>query len=218
MGKTAIILGATGLTGNILLHKLLSDDRYDRVKVFTRRSVAFSDPKLEEFVGDLLNLEQFRTDFTADEVYCCIGTTAKQTPDRDKYREIDFGIPVKAALLGKENGVSTFLVISAMGAKATSNIFYNRTKGEMEQAVLSAAISQTYILRPSLIVGDRDQPRFVEWFASGIMQLIQPLMVGSLKKYRSINAQIIAQAMIQLANTLPSNYIIESDKIEELGA
>ncbi|WP_369806627.1 NAD(P)H-binding protein [Lacinutrix sp. Bg11-31] len=132
MKKTAIILGASGLTGNLLLQKLIEDNRYESIKLFSRSKIEVQSNKVTQFIGNLLDLEQFKTDFTAHEVYCCIGTTAKKTPDKTVYKQIDYGIPVAAARLSKENNINTFLVISALGANAKSSVFYNKTKGEME--------------------------------------------------------------------------------------
>lgn len=163
-GKTAIILGATGLTGGVLLDLLLKDERYEQIKLFTRSRTGLKNPKIEEYLIDLFEMEQFKNLFQADEVYCCVGTTQKKTPDKDTYRQIDFGIPATAAKMAAENGIEVFLVISAMGANQNSRIFYNRTKGEMEGAVLDAKISKTHILRPALISGDREESRPAEFF------------------------------------------------------
>ena len=218
MGKTAIILGASGLTGNLLLQNLIKDNRYDTVKIFARRSLGIDNQKVSEFIGDLLNLESFEKDFTADEVYCCIGTTAKQTPDRSVYHKIDFGIPVAAVKLCKVNNIPTFLVISSLGANPSSKIFYSRTKGEMEQAVLEDKVPNTYVLRPSFIAGRRKNPRFGEGVGIVFAKLIKPIMVGGLKKYRLIEADTIANAMIYLANTKPDIQIVESNRLEIFGS
>ncbi|SDS41122.1 Uncharacterized conserved protein YbjT, contains NAD(P)-binding and DUF2867 domains [Maribacter dokdonensis] len=217
MKKTAIILGATGLTGGLLLEKLIVDDRYESIKLFSRSSIKGLPNKVKQYIGDLLELEHFKNDFTGDEVYCCIGTTAKKTPDKSLYRDIDYGIPVAAAKLAKANGISTFLVISAMGANKKSNIFYNRTKGEMEQEVLNRAIPRTSILRPSLIGGERNEQRLLEKIGLVVFKVIQPLFIGPLKKYRIINADSIAQAMLNLANTTSNtDVIITSNDIEQI--
>lgn len=218
MGKTAIILGATGLTGNLLLNKLITDDRYREVKIFTRKPTGTTHPKVTEIVGNLLELEQYKNEFIADEVYCCIGTTAKKTPDKSLYRKIDFGIPAAAAKLCKKNNIHTFLVVSAMGAHPKSKIFYNKTKGEMELAVFSEKIPNTYILRPSFIGGKRDEKRLGEKMGIAFAKFIQPLLQGRLKKYRLIEAETIAQAMIYLANTKPGIQIVPSDKIQTFGS
>ncbi|MDM8161568.1 NAD(P)H-binding protein [Labilibaculum sp. K2S] len=218
MRKTAILLGASGLTGKLLLNRLLEDEAYAGVKIFTRRSLGLVHPKLKEFIGDLLSLEEFKKDFTGDEVFCCIGTTAAKTKDKVIYRKIDFGIPATAASLAKANGIKSFLVISALGANAESNIFYNKTKGEMEQAVLSQEIANTYILRPSLINGKRDEDRLGEKIGAIIMKALRPFLLGKWKKYRAIEAETIANALHALAQAKADYKIIESDKIQEIGA
>ncbi|MBJ2174476.1 NAD(P)H-binding protein [Aureibaculum sp. A20] len=217
MKKTAILLGATGLTGNIILHKLLKDTRYEKIKLFSRTKIEGLPNKVTQFVGDLLNLEQFKEDFKGDEVYCCIGTTAKKTPDKELYKQIDYGIPVAAAKLSKENNIPTFLVISAMGANKESSVFYNRTKGEMEHDVLEQNIIHTYILRPSLIGGERKERRIVEKVSLVVFKIIQPLFIGKFKQYKIINPESIAQAMLNLANrTSNAEVIITSDDIKKL--
>ena len=157
MKKTAIILGATGLTGSILLEKLIHDDRYKTIKLFSRKVIDGLPSKVIQYAGNLFELEGFKVDFTGDEVYCCIGTTAKKTPDKKIYTAIDYGIPVAAAKLAKENGIPTFLVVSALGANAKSSIFYSKTKGEMERDVLLENIIKTHILQPSIIEGKRKE-------------------------------------------------------------
>ncbi|REE83771.1 uncharacterized protein YbjT (DUF2867 family) [Lutibacter oceani] len=216
MGKTAIILGATGLTGNILLHKLIKDDKYKTIKLFSRKKIEGLPLKVQQFIGNMLDLGTFKEAFTGNEVFCCIGTTAKKTPNKETYKKIDFGIPVTAAKLSKENKINTFLVISAMGANAKSNIFYNRTKGEMEQEVLQQNIPNTYILQPSIIGGNRNENRIGEKIGLAIFKLIQPLFIGNLKKYKIIEAENIAQAMINLANSTSTSQIITSEKIKEI--
>jgi len=217
MKKTAIILGATGLTGTILLQKLIEDDRYDSIKLFSRSKMEGLPKKVTQFVGDLLKLEQFKADFSADEVFCCIGTTTKKTPNKVLYKQIDYGIPLTAAKLSKENNINTFLVISAMGSNKESTVFYNRTKGEMEYDVLQQNIKNTYILRPSLIGGERNERRILEKIGLFVFKIIQPLFIGKLKKYSIINAESIAQTMINLANnTSIAEVIITSNDIKKL--
>jgi len=216
MGKTAIILGASGLTGQHLLAALIADKRYDTIKLFSRKKTANTSTKVIEKVGDILALENFKEDFIADEVFVCIGTTAKKTPNKIQYKKIDIGIPVAAAKLAKENHIQTFIVVSAMGANAKSNFFYNKTKGEMEQAVLSEKIPHTYILRPSMIEGNRHENRPMEKIGIAIFKFLQPFMLGKLKKYQIIEAENIAKAMIYLANEKPELQIIESDKIQKM--
>jgi uncharacterized protein YbjT (DUF2867 family) len=212
--KTAIILGATGLTGSLLLELLLEDARYNAIKVFTRTPLTFKHPRIVNFTGDLLALENFEKDFLADEVFCCIGTTAKKTPDKELYLKIDFGIPVKAAQLCKKNDIETFVVVSSLGADPHSSIFYSRTKGEMEEAVLAFKLRNTYILRPSLILGDRKEKRMAESIASSFFRIAGPLMIGPLKKYAPNKATDIAKAMLAVANDKPLKFFILAEEIE----
>tara|TARA_R110001583_G_scaffold160872_1_gene312809 strand:+ start:92927 stop:93586 length:660 start_codon:yes stop_codon:yes gene_type:complete len=216
MKKTAIILGASGLTGSILLHKLLKDDRYETIKLFSRSKINGLPSKVIQFTGNLLELESFKPNFTGNEVYCCIGTTAKKTPNRTIYKTIDYGIPVNAAKLAKATTIKTFLVVSALGANAKSNIFYNKTKGEMERDVLSKKIANTYILQPSIIGGNRNETRIGEKIGLSLFKLLHPLFFGKLKKYKITEAEHIAQTMINLANSTSTTQIITSEKIKEL--
>lgn len=217
MGKSAIIIGATGLTGSVILDKLLVDDRYSKIKIFSRKSIKDENPKIIEKTGSLFELDNFKNDFIADEVYCCIGTTAKKTPDKIIYKKIDYGIPVAAAKLSKENGINTFLVVSALGADINSSIFYSKTKGEMERDVAKENITNTYFLRPSVIIGDRKEKRLGETIGIVVINFFQFMLVGKLRKYRSIKAEKIANTMINLANTKPDLQVINSDKIQEIG-
>ena len=214
--KTAIILGATGLTGGVLLKKLLEDERYSLIKVFSRSPVGFSHPKLEEHLLDLFNLEKAKADFTGDEIYCCVGTTKAKTPDLEIYRKVDYGIPVAAAKLAKENSIDSFLVISALGVEPDSRFFYNRIKGEMERDVLQLGLSETYFFQPSLISGDRKEKRTFEKIFKQVMKVGNYLLVGPLEKYRSIHPEEIARAMIEVANNSFPEVRIESDKIKEI--
>lgn len=218
MSKTAIILGATGSTGTELLKLLLADDRYEKVKLFSRNSVNVSHPKVEEYLIDLFKLEDYATDFTADVVFCCIGTTKAKTPDENTYHKIDYGIPVAAARLAMVNNIPSFIVISAVGVSKDSRFFYNRTKAEMQETVLAQHIDKTYILQPSLILASRADNRLGEKIGAAVMTLLNPLLWGNLAKYRSIKASTIAKAMVWLDNNSYDKQIITSDKIVQLGA
>jgi uncharacterized protein YbjT (DUF2867 family) len=214
--KIAIILGATGLTGNLLLQLLLKDNRYKKIKLFSRSTSGVVHPKIEEYLGDLIHLETFKNDFIADEVFCCIGTTKSRTPDKELYKKIDFGIPTKAAKLCKENGINTLVIISALGANLKSNIFYSRIKGEMEDAVIQLQIPKTYILQPSIIGGKREEKRIGEWIFKQLMKVANLVMAGPLKKYKSIHPKDITKAMVWLANNEFKEVRIPSDEIKSL--
>lgn len=216
--KTTILLGATGLTGGILLQKLLKDPNYEKVILFSRSPVAAKDDKIEEHLIDMFKLDEYIELFEADEVFCCIGTTKSKTPDNETYRKIDFGIPATAARLCKENGINSFLVISSLGANANSSVFYNKIKGEMEETVLAQNIKNTYIFQPSLISGDREEERFFESLAKNAFKIFNFLLLGPLKKYRSIHPETIANAMLIVAKEGYGKNKIESHEIEEIAS
>lgn len=213
MNKTAIILGATGLTGGNLLDFLLKDSRYGKIKVFSRSSVGISNPKLEEHLIDLFELEKHKEIFQADEVFCCIGTTKSKTPDNSLYKKIDYGIPFAAAKLSKENKINTFIVVSAMGANPESKVFYNKTKGEMERDILKLNIKNTYILQPGLIGGNRSEKRLGESIAKFLFKILNPIIP---KNYRTISPETIAKAMVTLANQGYSKNRVENQTIKEI--
>lgn len=211
--KTAIVLGSTGLTGGLLLQELLQDTRYGKIILFSRNKIAVKHKKIEEHLVNLFELEDYQERFKADEVFVCIGTTKHKTPDEQTYHKIDKGIPVTAAKLAKQNGIATFLVISAMGASADSSMFYNKIKGEMEQEVLEQGIPRTYIFRPSLIAGNREEKRSWENLAIQVMKVLNYVLIGPLKKYRSVHPGAIAKAMVTVANKGYKSNIILSDEI-----
>ena len=212
------MLGATGLVGGILLDMLLKDKRYDKVVVFSRRALDKSHPKLKVYISDLLQLESIVEQFKGDEVYCCVGSTKAKTPDLDTYKKIDFGIPVAAANLCDKNNIKTLIVVSAMGANPRSGLFYNRIKGEMEEAVLEFELDKTHIVQPALIGGNRQEKRPGESFFKGIMGAVDLLMIGPFQKYRMIDAEYIAKGMLWLANHPFEKERIPSDILRKLGS
>jgi len=215
MSKIAILIGATGLTGAILLEKLLSDSTIKTVKLFSRNSAENKHPKVEEYLIDMYHLNDQIVNFTGDVVFCCIGTTKAKTPDKETYRKIDYGIPVAAANLSQQNGINTFIVISSLGADSKSNVFYSRIKGEMERGVLSAGIENTYILQPSLISGVRKEKRLGEQLAKIFMRILDPIIP---RKYRAIHPETIALAMLVLSKKGNDEHIITSERIKEIAA
>ncbi|MCO6147456.1 NAD(P)H-binding protein [Flavobacterium sp. NRK1] len=216
MKKSAILLGASGAVGSELLKLLLADERYDTVILFSRHKSKVTHPKIKEYIIDLFELENYNEAFIANEVFCCIGTTKAKTPDKETYHKIDYGIPVAAAKLAKASDIKTFIVISAIGADAKSGIFYSKTKGEMQNAVLSKGIAKTHILQPSLIVAARKESHVMEKMAQGFMWLINPLLFGNAAKFKSIKAERIAKAMLWLANNPYKNIMVTGDELAQI--
>lgn len=212
MSKKAIILGASGLTGGLVLKELLKDDRYEEIILVLRKEMNLEHPKVRQMVVDLHKLDL--SNLSADELYCCIGTTRKKTPDKEQYHLIDYGIPVNAASQARSAGIRTMAIVSTIDANPESKIFYNRTKGEMERDVIANGPERIFILRPSIIDGPRQEKRFGERFGIVIVRLLRPIMIGSLRKYRATSATAIAKTMIRLANSDANSQIVESEEIK----
>ena len=214
--KKAVVLGATGLVGRLLTRSLLKDKRYSEVRIFTRNPFGLTHTKLLETRANLLALKDYKEAFQGNVVFCCVGTTKAKTPDEKDYRAIDYGIPVEASRLCRENGIPTLIVVSALGANPESRIFYNRTKGEMEAEVLQSGVAHIQLLQPSLIGGNRQDTRKGEQIAQKLMGFLQPLLLGPMKKYRMIDPADIADTMMFLADHPQKAPRIPSDEIIQL--
>jgi len=197
--RNALIVGASGLVGNSLLHQLLSDDQYDKVLIITRKPLDIRHNKLFQQQLDFNKTEEWKTDFPVDDVFCSLGTTIKTAGSQDAFYKVDYTYVVNLGKWCASNGVKRFLIVSAMGANPKSGIFYNRVKGEMETAVSQLDISQIQIFRPSLLMGNRSEKRGGEKIAQLVMGGLSFLFVGPLLKYKGIHADVVAKAMIKAA-------------------
>lgn len=197
--KTALIAGATGLVGSQLLPLLLASDRYAKVIAVGRRPLPQMHPKLEQRVLNFDQLEEARLSLIVDDVYCCLGTTMRQAGSKEAFYKVDYLYVVKLAALTAANFASQLLVVSAMGADAESRFYYNQVKGEMEEAVRQTPFRAIHIFRPSLLLGERPEKRTGEQIGAVLMKLLQPLMLGPLRKYRAVSALAVARAMLHAA-------------------
>jgi uncharacterized protein YbjT (DUF2867 family) len=216
--RSALVLGATGLVGKTCLRLLLDDARYREVRVFARRPLAEEHPKLRVTVGELSRLAEHGDLFTVDDVFCCLGTTIKKAGSQEAFREVDFTYPLEAARLTGRQGGRKFLIVTAIGANRGSKVFYNRVKGEVEEAISKEGVHGVHVFRPSMLLGDRGEFRLGEKLGGGLMRLVSPLMIGKWQKYRPIHADDVARAMVWVAKQeAPGFRIYESDTIQELG-
>lgn len=202
--KTATVLGSTGLVGRALTQQLIADNRYEKVTALVRKPLAsndFYDPqkKLEPLVIDFEQLQDYQGYFTVDHVYCCLGTTLKKAGSQSAFRRVDFEFVHVAAQLARAQRAKGFVWISSVGADAKSSNFYLRVKGELENAILTMPqLEHAAAVRPSLLLGEREDSRPAEEFGIVAGKLFSPLMLGPLKKYRPITAHRVAQQMIGL--------------------
>lgn len=212
LNKTALLLGASGLTGRNVLQLLLNDSLYTQVTIYVRRPVKLSHPKL---IQQVINYETLDTAVEADDVFCCLGTTIKKAGSQEAFRQVDLVYPLRVAALQLAAGSTQFNLISAVGASEKSGVFYSRTKGEVEQALQRMGFPQLNIFRPSIIIGERDERRTGEKIALGMARVIAPLLIGSLRKYRPVTALAIARAMLHYAHAAEQGiHIITSDQIQ----
>ncbi len=216
--KTALIAGASGLVGGYCLREILENPQYDKVISLVRTPQGITHPKLREIVVDFDLLEKFIKNTKANAVYCCLGTTRQKTPSLQAYRKVDFEYVLSLAKISLKNGSRQFLVVSSMGANPNSSLFYSRLKGEMEEAVSAVPFQAVHIMRPSFILGEKDRKerRPSERFMEKVLKPLSPLFIGPFKKYRPIQAQTIAKAMVNLARQqLSGVHIWESHLIEK---
>lgn len=215
--RNALIFGATGLTGHALLSRLLADERYGRIRAVVRDPAGLPEhPKLEKHISDFLSPASFGVDGSFQEVYCCIGTTIAKAGSREAFLKVDLEIPVSIAKAAALAGIGSMAVISSLGADANSSNFYLRTKGEMEIRVKSAYQGKLYFLRPSLLLGRRKEFRFGERMAQLILPGLNFLMIGKWKRYKAVQADDVAAAMIRVLQQGRDEKVIESERIPEL--
>ena len=195
--KTALLFGASGFVGSCLLRELLSDPDYARVIAVARRDLGVTHDKLIVSIGDYDSLSACLEGVRADEAFIAIGTTKKKTPAWSDYYRCDHDYPVRAAALAKERGVTALFLVSAVGASVNSGVFYTRTKGEAERDILALDFEHTHIFRPSIIMGERPERRPLERAAILACRALNPLLSGSFKKYRGMEAKDIARAMLR---------------------
>lgn len=194
----AVLIGATGLTGNLVLKELLNDDSFKSVRILVRRNVDLTHPKLQQEIVNFDDMEDYSKKFgEGDVIFSCIGTTQKKVKgDKILYSKIDHDIPVNAAEIGISKNFKKILIVSAIGANENSPIFYLKLKGKTENALKEFPFVSVSIFQPSIINGNRKENRAREKIAQGLMDLLSILLLGPLKKYRAIGANNIAKAMV----------------------
>ncbi len=194
--RSALIIGASGLTGGLLVNQLLANEHYATVTIYVRKSLQINHPKLKELI---INFETINTSVNADDVFCCLGTTIKIAKSKEAFEKVDLHYPIKIAQLQKNAGSKQFLVVSSMGANANSAIFYSRTKGLMEEGLQKIGFDSLYILRPSFIEGERKENRLGEKIGLILFSIIAPLLIGPLRNYAAVKASAIAACMVHKA-------------------
>ncbi len=193
----ALVIGGTGLTGKILIEKLLADERCDHIIAPVRKEIISDNPKLEYRKIDFKFSEM--EEFEGDVAFSCLGTTMGHAGSRDNFRLVDHSYNLNFARACSGSGVRKFIIISAIGANSRSRVFYSRIKGELEDDLRDLNFDSLVIIRPSLLEGPREQFRLSELISRKIMKIINPVLIGNLRKYRSVKVEDVADAMISAA-------------------
>jgi uncharacterized protein YbjT (DUF2867 family) len=214
--RTALIVGATGLIGGYCLDTLCDDPNYSEILALVRKPIIKTHRKLKTVITKFDdNLEHELSNIQAQDVYCCLGSTIKKAGSQEAFKAVDYTLVVTVAELMRKQGAEQFIVISAMGADKDSKVFYNRVKGEMEQALRELGYPCLRILKPSLLLGPRQEFRLGEKIGVLLTPVLKPFMLGSLKKYSPIAAKKVAEFMVNVAHEEPVSgvYVYESDLI-----
>ncbi|MCF6690723.1 NAD(P)H-binding protein [Raoultella terrigena] len=207
-----LITGATGLVGGHLLRMLVHEPTVSAIAAPTRRPLADTqgvfnphDPQLSDALAQVVD--------PIDTVFCCLGTTRREAGSKAAFIHADYTLVVDTALTGLRLGAKHMLVISAMGADPHSLFFYNRVKGEMEQALRAQAWRNLTILRPSMLLGERDNRRANEALLAPLFRLLPG-------NWKSIDARDVAQAMLSeaLAPAQEGVTVLPSAKLREIAA
>ena len=214
--KTALVFGSSGLVGSHLVRLLNKNSIYEKIKLFVRSTSEIKTSKIEIINTDFKNLSNHKEDINGDDCFFCIGTTKKNTPDKDEYRRIEYDIPVEIAKIAKSNSINSFFYVSSGFADSKSSSAYLKNKGQVEEELIKLNFSILGIMRPSFLVGNRKEKRPGEEVGIFFFKIFSPLLLGPLKKMRPIQSEKVAKVMIKVANENLKKTIFESNEIAEL--
>jgi uncharacterized protein YbjT (DUF2867 family) len=194
-GRTATIIGASGMIGGYLYELLKQDKTFDSIRLIVRRPFQHTDINTEVKLIDFADAASFQLALEgSDVVFCAIGTTQKKVKgDKTAYRKIDYDIAVNAARFCKMTGCSAFILVSSVGANSKSNNFYLKLKGEVEDAIKEVGLRSVHIMRPSMLIGDRKEFRLGEKIGTPVIKAISFLLPS---KYKPIHGRDVAKAMM----------------------
>ncbi len=214
--KKILLLGSTGLVGGFCLDLLVDEDEVDQILVPVRRSCVFNSGKVSVVEIDFNKPGSLDWN-SIDSVICCLGTTIKKAGSQEAFKHVDYSIPVNFAEEAVKQGISCYSIVTSMGASPQSRIFYNRVKGAVEEKLSGMKFQSLQIFRPSLLLGQRNEFRLGEKIGSVVAPPIGKLLVGRYRKYRPIQAKVVAQAIVKQLLLNPDGInIFESDQIQEM--
>ncbi|MBF4507440.1 NAD(P)H-binding protein [Flavobacterium sp. JLP] len=211
----ALIIGATGSTGEFLVDELLADKDYTTITIFVRRSTGKQNPKLVEHIIDFSNIEAYKDLIVGNVIFSCLGTTLKAAGSKENQRKIDYEIPAAFAKLAKENGLSSFVLLSAYGASSQSKVFYSQIKGELEDKIAALDFEQYIIFKPGLLLR-KDTDRLGEKIIAKLLNMINA--IGLFRKFKPLPTSILAEKLAKAPKILPKGTsIIQLEEIFNFG-
>jgi uncharacterized protein YbjT (DUF2867 family) len=212
---TSAVAGASGLVGGLLLKRLLEDPDVARVIAPTRHPLA-PHPKLTNLAFDGRAWPALPP---LDEAYGCLGTTRKTAGSDEAFRAVDLELTRAFARAAKAAGARRFGLVSSIGADAHSRYLYPKTKGEAEAAASGGGFESVAIIRPSFLLGKRAEFRAGEKLWITAFQILGPVMIGPLRRWRAVGADDVAAALIAaLRGRVPGTLVLESDAIHGAAA
>lgn len=211
----AVIIGATGLVGSELLQLICQDDEIESVVVATRREISFHHPKIKTILfNDISELRSKSRELAGEAYFCTLGTTIKKAGSEARFREVDYNAVIEFGEIAKEHYAKSFVVVSATGANSTSKVFYNRVKGEMENALMALELKHLVIFRPGLLMGERSEFRAAEALAIKVTKGLSHLLPPKLVRRYSTQALVLARHMLRSSKEVKeASHIIEASEI-----
>lgn len=211
-GRRVLLAGASGLVGGELLRGLLADDTVAVVHATARRALPATHPKLRVHLVDFGALPSLPP---LDEAYLALGTTIKAAGSQAAFRAVDFDASLAVARAALAAGARRLGLVSAMGADPRSRVFYNRVKGELEEAVRALGFGGLVIARPALLLGDRaalgQPPRAGEHLGALLAGALRPLIPA---RYRPIKAVDVARALLDQVPRAQGDRVLPSDAMQ----
>ena len=216
--KTALLFGSSGLIGSNLLDNLINNNNYNKIKIFVRGLPSINNSKVEVIKTDFMDLDTLKENLIGDDCFFCIGTTHKDTPDKNEYRRIEYDLPVHLAKIAKFNSINNFIYVSSIGANPKASSTYLKNKGQAEEELKKIGFSNLSIIQPSFLVGNRKAFRISEALGIPVMKFLSLFFLGGFKKYTPINVEIVVKAMINIASENYNEQTYLSDRLQELGS
>ena len=199
-GRVALLAGASGLVGSRLLPLLLGATEYSRVLALTRRPLLLDHARLANRVVRFDNsLDKQLASMRCNDAFCCLGTTLREAGGQEGFRAVDQDLVLRIAHVAKAAGAERLVVVSSVDANEASKNFYLRVKGETERALERLQIPALDIMQPSVLLGMRRNLRPLEFLAQGLLWCVNPLLLGTLARYRGMAAGEVAAAMLGAA-------------------